>query len=111
MDKVKSLTIALVVVVIAAIALVGVSYSRQKDAENKLAILGSAVSSATNLDELKDVAAGLVAYSGAGVSADAARMTSSQGGLRCYVAERGDDAGREWCEDASSSDWWNPFSW
>lgn len=110
-DKINSLHIGLLALLVVAVVLAGVSYSRQKKAENQVAVMADAINSATSLEELRSMADGFVAYSGAGTKADAARLTSSQGGLRCYVAERGSDTGREWCEMSGDNDWWNPFSW
>ena len=109
MDKVKSLTIALVVVVIAAIALVGVSYSRQKDAENRVAALVGVIQTANNLDQLKVSSQSFVAYSGAGASASA-----SVADPLCASGQRathGDDAGvctGGYYENKNS--WWDSLS-
>ena len=109
MDKVKSLTIALVIVVIAAIALVGVSYSRQKNAENRTLALVNVIKSATNLEQLQKSADSFVAYSGSGTSADA-----SVADPLCASGQRathGDDAGvctGGYFEDNNS--WWGSLT-
>lgn len=109
MDKVKSLTIALVVVAIAAVAFIGVSYSRQKNAENKVAFLNNAINSTDDLEELRNLSGGLDVYSGSGTSASAHKYIGSADGQSCYRNEHGSDAGTVSCyEDVS---WWNPMGW
>lgn len=111
MDNVKSLKIALAIVLIVSLALIGVSYSRQKNAENKVAFLHKAINSTDNLEVLRGLSGNFSAYSGAGSSASASKFVGKDAlGNSCYVAEHGDDAGQMSCPE-DNHDWWNPFSW
>lgn len=114
MNDVKSLKIALLVVIVAAIALVGVSYNGQKKAENRTMALVSAIKSADSLEQIQSSADSFLAYSGAGSSASAAVCVIDSEGYGSLYAEHGNDAGQylgNCIPGGVSSNWWNPFSW
>lgn len=114
LGKLTSLDAALIALAIISVIMVGVSYSRQKKAENQVATLMYGIQSANDLTKLKSDVSGFGAYSGSAPSADAAQsmgsFTTAGTTYQCYVAEHGDDAGRTWCEEDRGS-WWEFWNW
>lgn len=113
LGNLNSLHIGLIALLVVAVIVAGVSYSRQKKAENQVAVMANAIKSATNLEALQNSADIFVAYSGAGSKASAGSPYYGDNdcgpGEQAYQATRGDDAGQIYCSGGSS--WWNPFSW
>lgn len=86
----NSLHIGLLALLVVAVAVAGVSYSRQMKAERQVAALMGAINTAPDLEQLRSAADSFVAYSGAGTSASAAKWDAYDG---CWKGERGSDKG------------------
>ena len=87
----NSLHIGLLALLVVAVVVAGVSYSRQMKAERQVAVMANAINSGASIEELKAMSYDFVAYSGAGTSASAAKWNAE---MSCYVGERGSDKGQ-----------------
>ncbi len=108
----NSLHIGLLALLVVAVVVSGVSYSRQMKAENQVAMMANAINSGASIEALKAMSYDFVAYSGAGSSASAAKYDPM---LDCMVGERGDDKGQcigsGYSEGMGSNFWSNFIFW